>query len=244
MEPGGRPGRERDVDGSGDVQLADRRLQGPAIATTDEGTFLYASNFHDGTVDVFDSNFHQVHLLGDFRDPSIPAGYAPFGIQAINGLIYVTYAEQDAQKHDDVAGPGHGFIDIFTTDGLLVKRLASRGTLNSPWGLARAPAGFGPFSGKLLAGNFGDGRINAFDQFSGDFAGQLETSTASPSPSMAYGGCVSAPRPPAAPPPCCSAPGSTTRGTGSWARSTPPSSPAARPGQAAAAQGSELDTSI
>ena len=99
--------------------------KGLAIATTDEGTFLYASNFHDGTVDVFDSNFHQVHLLGDFRDPSIPAGYAPFGIQAIDGLIYVTYAEQDAQKRDDVAGPGHGFIDIFTTDGLLVKRLAS-----------------------------------------------------------------------------------------------------------------------
>jgi uncharacterized protein (TIGR03118 family) len=154
--------------------------KGLAIATTDEGTFLYASNFHDGTVDVFDSNFHQVHLLGDFRDPSIPVGYAPFGIQAINGLIYVTYAEQDAQKHDDVAGPGQGFIDIFTADGLLVKRLASRGALNSPWGLARAPAGFGPFSGKLLAGNFGDGRINAFDQFSGDVAGHLDNEHGQP----------------------------------------------------------------
>jgi uncharacterized protein (TIGR03118 family) len=154
--------------------------KGLTIATTDEGTFLYASNFHDGTVDVFDSNFQQVHLLGDFRDPSIPAGYAPFGIQAIDGLIYVTYAEQDAQKQDDVAGPGHGFIDIFTTDGLLLKRLASRGTLNSPWGLARAPAGFGLFSGRLLAGNFGDGRINAFDQFSGDFAGQLRNEHGEP----------------------------------------------------------------
>ena len=154
--------------------------KGLAIAATDEGTFLYASNFHDGTVDVFDSNFHQVHLLGEFLDPSIPASYAPFGIQAIDGLIYVTYAEQNAQKHDDVAGPGHGFIDIFTTDGLLVKRLASRGTLNSPWGLARAPAGFGRFSGRLLAGNFGDGRINAFDQFSGDFAGQLHNEHGEP----------------------------------------------------------------
>lgn len=154
--------------------------KGLAIATMDEGAFLYASNFHDGTVDVFDSNFHQVHLLGDFRDPSIPAGYAPFGIQAINGLIYVTYAEQDAQKRDDVAGPGHGFIDIFTTDGLLVRRLVSHETLNSPWGLARAPAGFGAFSGKLLAGNFGDGRINAFDQFSGDFAGQLDNEHGEP----------------------------------------------------------------
>ena len=154
--------------------------KGLAIATTDEGTFLYASNFYDGTVDVFDSTFQQVHLLGEFRDPSIPASYAPFGIQAIDGLIYVTYAEQNAQKHDDVAGPGHGFIDIFTTDGLLVKRLASRGTLNSPWGLARAPAGFGSFSGELLAGNFGDGRISAFDQFSGDFAGQLDNEHGEP----------------------------------------------------------------
>ena len=148
--------------------------KGLTIATTDEGTFLYASNFHDGTVDVFDSTFDQVHLRGDFRDPSMPANYAPFGIQAIDGLIYVTYAEQNAQKHDDVAGHGHGFIDIFTPDGLLVKRLASRGTLNSPWGLAQAPAGFGRFSGMLLVGNFGDGRITAFDQFSGEFAGQLD----------------------------------------------------------------------
>ena len=154
--------------------------KGLTIAATDEGTFLYAPNFHDGTVDVFDSTFHQVHLLGEFRDRSIPASYAPFGIQAIDGLIYVTYAEQDAQKHDDVAGRGHGFIDIFTTDGLLVKRLASRGTLNSPWGLARAPEGFGRFSGMLLVGNFGDGRINAFDQFSGDFAGQLRDESGKP----------------------------------------------------------------
>lgn len=101
-----------------------------------------------------------MHLLGGFTDPSIPAGYAPFGIQNLDGLIYVTYAKQNAQKHDDVAGPGHGFIDIYTTDGLLVERLASRGALNSPWGLARAPAGFGRFGGDLLAGNFGNGRIN------------------------------------------------------------------------------------
>ena len=154
--------------------------KGLAIAATDEGTFLYASNFHDGTVDVFDSTFRQAQFLGKFLDPSIPATYAPFGIQAIDGLIYVTYAEQNAQKHDDLAGAGHGFIDIFTTDGLLVKRLASRGTLNSPWGLARAPAGFGHFSGKLLVGNFGDGRINAFDQFSGNFAGQLHNEHGEP----------------------------------------------------------------
>jgi uncharacterized protein (TIGR03118 family) len=147
--------------------------KGLAIATTNAGTFLYASNFHDGTVDVFNSSFQQVQVLGNFSDPRIPANYAPFGIQEIDGLLYVTYAEQDAAKHDDVAGPGHGFIDIFTTDGLLVERLASRGTLNSPWGLTRAPAGFGPFAGDLLVGNFGDGRINVFGQFSGHFSGQL-----------------------------------------------------------------------
>ncbi|HKB29407.1 MAG TPA: TIGR03118 family protein [Streptosporangiaceae bacterium] len=154
--------------------------KGLAIATTDAGTFLYATNFHDGTVDVFDSSFHQAHLFGDFRDRHIPAGYAPFGIQEIDGLIYVTYAKQNAQKHDDVAGPGHGFIDIFTTDGLLVKRLASRGALNSPWGLARAPAGFGRFAGQLIVGDFGDGRINAFGQFSGQFSGQLRNTLGKP----------------------------------------------------------------
>jgi uncharacterized protein (TIGR03118 family) len=147
--------------------------KGLAIAATDQGTFLYAANFNAGTVDVFNSSFQLVNLLGSFTDPRMPAGYAPFGIQEINGLLYVTYAKQDAAKHDDVAGPGHGFIDIFTTNGLLVKRLASRGVLNSPWGLAQAPAGFGAFGGDLLAGNFRDGRISAFNPITGRFAGQV-----------------------------------------------------------------------
>jgi uncharacterized protein (TIGR03118 family) len=147
--------------------------KGLTIATTNAGTFLYAANFNAGTVDVFNSSWQQVQMLGDFHDPHLPADYAPFGIQEIDGLIYVTYAEQDAAKHDDVPGPGHGFIDIYTTDGLLVKRLVSHGLLNSPWGLTRAPAGFGPFGGDLLVGNFRDGRINVFDQFSGEFMGQL-----------------------------------------------------------------------
>jgi len=141
--------------------------KGLAIATTDQGTFLYAANFNAGTVDVFDSTFKQTHLLGGFSDPGIPSNYAPFGIQEINGLIYVTYAQQDAAKHDDVAGPGKGFVDIYTTNGLLVRRLASGGALNAPWGLAQAPAGFGRFGGDLLVGNFGNGWINAFHQFSG-----------------------------------------------------------------------------
>jgi uncharacterized protein (TIGR03118 family) len=147
--------------------------KGLTIAGTDQGTFLYAANFNAGTVDVFNSSFQLTHLVGGFSDPGIPSGYAPFGIQEINGLIYVTYAQQDAAKHDDVAGPGKGFIDIYTTNGLLLKRLASRGALNAPWGLAQAPAGFGKFGGHLLVGNFGNGWINAFDQFSGNPDGPL-----------------------------------------------------------------------
>jgi uncharacterized protein (TIGR03118 family) len=154
--------------------------KGLTLATSDERPFLYASNFHDGTVDVFNTSFQLVHLRGDFRDPSIPANYAPFGIQAINGLIYVTYAQQNALKHDDVSGPGHGFIDIFTPEGVRVRRLASGGSLNSPWGLALAPDGFGRFDGRLLVGDFGDGRINVFGRFSGDFADQLRNEQGQP----------------------------------------------------------------
>ncbi len=147
--------------------------KGLAIASTRHGTFLYASNFHDGTVDVFNSQFQLVHLRGDFRDRRLPAGYAPFGIEEIRGFIYVTYALQNATKHDDVAGLGHGFIDIYTNNGFLVKRLASRGDLNSPWGLAMAPDGFGPFGDRLLVGNFGDGLIHAYGLFSGRPRGAL-----------------------------------------------------------------------
>jgi len=135
--------------------------KGLAIAVTSVGDRLYATNFHAGTVDVFDASFHAVP--GGFTDPDLPAGYAPFGIRALGGVIYVTYALQDADKHDDVAGVGHGFVNAFDTDGHLLRRVASRGRLNSPWGLAVAPADFGQFGGNLLVGNFGDGRINAFD---------------------------------------------------------------------------------
>ena len=154
--------------------------KGLTLATGPTGTFLYASNFHDGTVDVFNTHFHKVHLLGGFHDRSLPAGYAPFGIQELHGFIYVTFAQQNAARHDDVSGPGHGFIDIFTNQGFLVERLASGGTLDSPWGVATAPEGFGPFAGKLLVGNFGDGRINVFDPFSGRFFGQLRDEHGNP----------------------------------------------------------------
>ncbi len=135
--------------------------KGLAIVSTTAGDRLYASNFHAGTVDVFDASFNPV--AGGFTDPALPVGYAPFGIRSLGGVIYVTYALQDADQHDDVAGPGHGFVDAFDVAGNLLRRVASKGRLNSPWGLAVAPADFGKFSGNLLVGNFGDGHINAFD---------------------------------------------------------------------------------
>lgn len=147
------------VDNSGSGAV----YKGLAVATVGTtGSFLYATNFHAGTVEVYDSTFNPV-ATGGFIDSTLPAGYAPFGIQRIGDLIYVTYALQDADKHDDVAGMGHGFIDAFDTAGMLVRRVASAGILNSPWGLALAPDDFGKFSGALLVGNFGDGHIHAFD---------------------------------------------------------------------------------
>jgi len=135
--------------------------KGLAIANTAAGDRLYAANFHAGTVDVFDAAFHPVSA--GFSDAALPPGYAPFGIRNLGGTIYVTYALQDADRKDDVAGVGHGFVNAFGTDGHLLRRVTSKGRLNSPWGLALAPADFGQFSGNLLVGNFGDGHINAFD---------------------------------------------------------------------------------
>jgi len=138
--------------------------------------FLYATNFRAGTIDVFapngSSGFKTVTTDGGFTDPGIPVGFAPFGIQNINGDLFVTYALQNAKKHDDMAGPGNGFVDVFDTDGHLLRRFASQGALNSPWGVARASSAFGMFSGQILVGNFGDGRINVFDS-NGNFLTQL-----------------------------------------------------------------------
>jgi len=147
--------------------------KGLAIGSNSQSTFLYAANFRAGTVDVFDTSFHHVTLAGSFSDPGIKGGFAPFGIANLGGQVYVTYAKQDATLHDDVAGPANGFVDVFDTNGNLVRRAATRGRLNSPWGVAIAPAGFGRFSGDLLVGNFGDGRINVIDPATGEFIDQL-----------------------------------------------------------------------
>ncbi len=154
--------------------------KGIAIAHTSAGDVLYLADFHNGKIDVLDSNFHLTHLAGNFTDPKLPAGYAPFNVAVLNGQLYVTYAQQDADAHDDVAGHGHGFIDVFSLTGQFQQRLVSRGDLNSPWGMVIAPAGFGDFSGDLLVGNFGDGHIHAYDPNTGAFRGTLSESPGHP----------------------------------------------------------------
>jgi len=149
--------------------------KGLAQAQASNGkTYLYATNFRSGRVEAYNSHFKPVKLPGGpFVDRRIPAGYAPFDIAEFAGKLYVTYAKQDAGREDDVAGPGRGFVDVFTNDGALVRRLVTRGALNSPWGLALAPDDFGRFSGALLVGNFGDGHINAYNPVTGAHLGKL-----------------------------------------------------------------------
>lgn len=151
--------------------------KGLAIGSNGSANFLYATNFHSGQIDVFDTSFA---LVNSFTDPSIPTGYAPFGIQTINGKLYVTYALQDGAKEDDVPGAGHGYVDVFNMDGTVSLRLISNGSLNSPWGLAVAPAGFGSVSNALLVGNFGDGRIIAYNLTTGAEIGRLNDSNGDP----------------------------------------------------------------
>jgi uncharacterized protein (TIGR03118 family) len=164
------------IDSAGDIGAV---YKGLALGAAGGANFLYAANFRFGTVDVFDKSFHPAILAGSFTDPGLPSGFAPFGIQNLGGMIYVTYAKQDPFKHDDVSAPGNGFVDIFGTDGTFVRRFASRGTLDSPWGLALAPSTFGNFHGDVLVGNFGDGLINAFTP-AGAFRGQLKSETSAP----------------------------------------------------------------
>ena len=151
--------------------------KGLAIAHDHDGTFLFAANFRNGTVDVFDKNFKQVN---SFTDHSVPKGFAPFNVQVLDGHLFVTFALQDPAKHDDVAGPGNGFVDEFDLQGHLLQRVASGGPLDSPWGLAIAPAGFGEFAHDLLVGNFGDGTINVFNPKTDQFLGKLLGSNGAP----------------------------------------------------------------
>lgn len=142
--------------------------------------YLYATDFHNKRVDVFDTNFAKVALPGGFNDPSLPAGYAPYGIQTVGSQIYVTFAQRQASGDDEAHGAGAGVVDVFDTAGNLVKRLVTGGALNAPWGLAIAPSNFGTFSGMVLVANFGDGKINAYDPASGAFAGALSAADGTP----------------------------------------------------------------
>ena len=149
--------------------------KGLAVATVKGKSFLYATNFRSGRVEAYDGTFTPVEMPGGlFVDPGLPAGYGPFGIAEIMGKLYVSFAKQDATLHDDVAGPGHGFVDVFTNTGAFVRRLVTRGALNSPWGLTLAPRSFGRFGGDLLVGNFGNGLINVYNPANGAWLGRLQ----------------------------------------------------------------------
>jgi uncharacterized protein (TIGR03118 family) len=169
--------------GSSAVLMADRSAQGAvykAIATglNGDGMFLYLTNFKQNSIDVFDASFHYVT---SFTDATIPVGYAPFGIRNIDNQLFVTYAKQKApDNEDDDPGVGNGFVDVFTPAGKLVRRFASGGTLNSPWGIAVAPAGFGRFGGDILIGNFGDGMIGVYDPDTGTRVDMLRAAGGAP----------------------------------------------------------------
>lgn len=164
-------GKIRGWPGSGPAQVTAAQSSAPgavykglAYAVTPAGPRLYATDFHNGNVEVWDGSWNLVSTPSSFADDKLPDGYAPFGIQAIGGRIFVTYAQQDADAADELHGQGLGIVDVFNTAGTLLARVAQHGQLNAPWGLALAPASFGRFGGDLLIGNFGDGQINAYEE--------------------------------------------------------------------------------
>jgi uncharacterized protein (TIGR03118 family) len=150
--------------------------KGLAMASNAKGLSLYITDFFHGKIEIYDDTFT---LVKTFTDPNLPAGYAPYGIANIDGLLFVSLAKQDAQKHDQVSGAGNGYVDIFDSDGNFVRRFASKGHLNAPWGIVRAPANFGAVGSDILIGNFGDGTINAFDK-DGKFVSSLKLASGKP----------------------------------------------------------------
>jgi len=168
-----------------DNSASGANYKGLAIGASGSNALLYAANFSQGKIDIFDTNFAPTTLSGSFTDPNLPSGYAPFNIQNLGGNLYVTYARQDSAGKDDVPGAGNGLVDVFDTDGNLIRRLISNGPLNSPWGLALAPNDFGEFSNELLVANSGDGLINAFDPLTGNLLGSIKDLTNNP---IAIGG--------------------------------------------------------
>lgn len=154
--------------------------KGLAISTYAGANYLYAADFRHNAIDVYNGSFAKVTLPGNFRDPALPTGYAPFGIQAIGDRVYVAYARQATGGPDEVPGAGLGIIDVFDSSGAFIKQLAMGGVLNAPWGMTMAPANFGAFGGDLLVANFGDGKINAFNPSTGKMDGTLSRSDGKP----------------------------------------------------------------
>lgn len=148
--------------------------KGVALGSNATGNFLYLANFRAHTIDVLDTNFAITTLSGSFSDPDVPPEFSPFNIQNIGGKLFVMYAEADSSGDDEIAGPHKGYVSVFDTDGNLVQHFIAKGKLNAPWGIALAPADFGPLSNALLIGNFGNGKINAYDANTGDFIGKLK----------------------------------------------------------------------
>jgi uncharacterized protein (TIGR03118 family) len=154
--------------------VADANYKGLAIGSNATGNFLYLANFRAHKIDVLDTNFDLVSLTGSFTDPDVPPEYSPFNIQILNGKLYVMYALADEEGDEEIPGPHKGFVSVFDTDGNLLQHLIAGGKLNAPWGIALAPGDFGPFSNALLVGNFGNGRIHAYDPNTGEFLGRLK----------------------------------------------------------------------
>lgn len=161
-------------------------FKGVALVNVNAGSsystnFLYVADFRKGHVNVYDGNFHSVWLGGDaFRDERIPHGYAPFNVQNIGGNLYVAFAKQDSQKHDEVDGAGFGYVDVFSPTGRLLNRLQHGWWFSGPWGIAQASSDFGAYSHDILVGNFGSGQIAAFDPVTGQFLGLLEDGSNNP----------------------------------------------------------------
>jgi uncharacterized protein (TIGR03118 family) len=154
---------------------------GLATGSVGSVNYLYAANFTGRTIDVFDTNYAPVNLgANTLVDPALPAGFYPFGIQNLGGKLYVTYAERTPPSGHSTSGAGLGYVNVFNPDGTMVGRFAGGGPLNAPWGVALAPAGFGPFGGDLLVGNFGDGHITAYNPASGAMLGQLSDANGNP----------------------------------------------------------------
>jgi uncharacterized protein (TIGR03118 family) len=156
-----------------DLSTSHAIYKGLALGLRNNVARLYATDFHNGKVDVFDQNYAKITTTGGFVDATLPAGFAPFGIHAEGAAIFVTFAKQNAIAKDDVKGAGNGYVDAFDFDGVLTRRLISGGALNSPWAIVLAPADFGDLGHDMLVGNFGDGHINAYDPSSGAFLGAV-----------------------------------------------------------------------